>query len=137
VSYTHKWYSLTDEEVARLNPPQNARAGQDWLSVGRIARPKSRLGWFIYHLVHGLWMRYPPHKVLGYALANTKPREFDCSSLGGIKLPDGEIVYPDRAQVDDRSVTMYWDVPFTVSNSRDASDSYVAISVTEEAGDAR
>jgi hypothetical protein len=40
-----------------------------WLGMGYVPRPRSRLGWFVYHLVHGLAMRYPWWKVLGFALA--------------------------------------------------------------------
>ena len=67
------WYHLTDEEASRLNPPEDADECDEWLPVGYIPRPQTRLGWLIYHWVHGLWMRYPLLKVLGYALANTKP----------------------------------------------------------------
>lgn len=67
------WYSLSDEEAARLNPPEDAPRRDEWLPVGWIPCPKTRLGWLLYHLVHGLWMRYPLHKVVGYALANTRP----------------------------------------------------------------
>lgn len=44
-----------------------------WTSVGYVPTPKGQLGWFIYHLIHGLVMRYPIHKVLYFALNNTKP----------------------------------------------------------------
>ena len=67
------WYCLTDAEANRLNPPDDALERDEWLPVGYIPRPSTRVGWFAYHLVHGLWMRYPLHKVLGYALTNTQP----------------------------------------------------------------
>ena len=52
------------EEV--LNP-------REWLLVGHIPVPRSWLGWFVYHLIHGLWMRYPIHKVVLYSLFNSTP----------------------------------------------------------------
>lgn len=67
------WYNLTDNELNRLNPPNDAGERDEWLPVGSIPRPSTRVGWFFYHLVHGLWMRYPLHKVIGYALTNTRP----------------------------------------------------------------
>jgi hypothetical protein len=67
-----KW-ALTPDEVARLNPPEDAAERDEWLPVGYIPQPTTRLGWFAYHVVHGLWMRYPLRKVLGYAFANTQP----------------------------------------------------------------
>ena len=76
--YASYWWSLTDEEIARLNPPPDTDERDEWLLVGHIPRPRTRLGWFCYHLVHGLWMRYPLRKVLGYALANTRPETDLC-----------------------------------------------------------
>lgn len=80
------WWTLTDEESARLNPPpsyftvgddeavyERCLFHPDWLSVGYIPQPRTRLGWFVYHLLHGLVMRYPLRKVIGFALANTRP----------------------------------------------------------------
>jgi hypothetical protein len=77
------WYYLTDEEVQRLNPPEDADERDEWQPVGHIPSPKTRVGWFFYHLVHGLWMRYPLHKVLGYAICNTNPgaEVIDCDTL--------------------------------------------------------
>jgi hypothetical protein len=75
------WYALTPAEVARLNPPDDAGEHDAWLPVGYIPRPATRLGWFVYHVIHGLWMRYPLLKVLGYAVANTKPGWCDDFSL--------------------------------------------------------
>lgn len=70
------WYLLTEAEADRLNYPCDGcpREGmcesvaEQWLPVGWIPRPRTRMGWFVYHLVHGMWMRYPLHKVLGYAV---------------------------------------------------------------------
>jgi hypothetical protein len=79
------WWQLTDEEADRLNPPiLNIIEGgdgdlyvqhlfhPDWQPVGHVPAPRTRLGWFLYHLIHGLVMRYPLHKVIGFALMNTK-----------------------------------------------------------------
>lgn len=81
--FVSPWYSLTIEEANRYNPPayqmmqlEEPARYESWLPVGYIPCPRTRLGWFLYHLVHGLWMRYPLHKVLGFALAHTKPDEF-------------------------------------------------------------
>lgn len=76
-----RWYNLTPAEYDRLAAPWDAEANDAWLPVGSIPRPRTRLGWFVYHLVHGLWMRYPLHKVLGYAFANTKPVVFIIDEL--------------------------------------------------------
>lgn len=80
------WWQLTDVEVERLNPPPDVYAPGDdgnlyilvqyheeWQPVGSIPSPRTRLGWFVYHLIHGLAMRYPWWKVIGFAFANTKP----------------------------------------------------------------
>jgi len=94
------WYSLTDEEMLRLNPPDDVfddEAFYDaWLPVGVVPRPRSRLGWFCYHLLHGLLMRYPLHKALGFALANTKPEDSQSDFALALELACSEpefIVY--------------------------------------------
>jgi hypothetical protein len=81
------WYYLADAEATRLNPPDDADERDEWLPVGYIPRPSTRFGWFVYHVVHGLWMHYPPHKVFGYALANTEP------SLDVIDLTESDLHY--------------------------------------------
>ena len=48
-----------------------------WLPVGYIPRRTTRFGWFVYHVVHGLWMRYPWWKVVIFALMWTNPGEDD------------------------------------------------------------
>lgn len=83
-----QWWMLTEEEVARLNPPiqvhvfdendneyESVVYHPDWQPVGYIPSPRTRFDWFLYHLIHGLAMRYPLHKVVGFAFANTKPSE--------------------------------------------------------------
>lgn len=77
------WYHLTDDEADRLNPSfpylamkKSGGAFLDisladepgWIHVGYIPLPTTWLGWFLYHLAHGIAMRYPLHKVIGYAL---------------------------------------------------------------------
>jgi hypothetical protein len=80
------WWKLTDEEAERLNPPilgitedEEGRVylehivDDKWQPVGYIPSPRTRLGWFIYHIIHGFAMRYPWWKVIGFAFANNKP----------------------------------------------------------------
>ena len=76
-------FFLTEDEYQKLNPPLvrglvrtdglYLRALQDekWLPVGYIPRPTTRLGWFVYHVVHGLAMRYRLLPVLVYAFRNS------------------------------------------------------------------
>jgi len=78
------WYLLTDGESDRFNPPpveivEDAETGESfvsllddplWLHVGYIPMPRTRLSWFVYHLIHGVVMRYPIHKVIGYSFAS-------------------------------------------------------------------
>lgn len=73
------YFFLTEDEYERLNPPTLRplmradglyfRSLQDerWLPVGYIPRPTTRIGWFVYHVVHGLAMRYRLLPVLLYA----------------------------------------------------------------------
>lgn len=78
-------WRLTPEEAGRLNPPlleiAEDESGQlyykavddpEWLFTGYIPTPQSRLGWFIYHLIHGLAMRYPVRKVLVFSVAHAR-----------------------------------------------------------------
>ena len=71
------------ERVARdfdrkaLNPPRElciepVAVPDEWISVGYIPKPRTRLGWFTYHLLHGLAMRYPLRSVIAFALLNTR-----------------------------------------------------------------
>ena len=82
-------FELTHEETDRLNPPPPRVVFDErkeayflemlndprWLPVGYIPTPRSRLGWFAYHLVHGLVMQYPVWKVIGYSILNTGGRQ--------------------------------------------------------------
>lgn len=133
-----KWYSLTSEEADRLNPPKDVDNRPEWLPVGHIPRPTTRLGWFVYHVVHGLWMRYPLYKVLGYALANSQPGEMDYRDLPLalftiIKMPGGGTVGPDRIEWTKAGPVLYWDTPFVLVNEGDSKNNYVAISTAEVA----
>ena len=61
------------------NPPKDVimflkNVPEGWVDVGMIPEPRTRLGWFLYHLVHGLVMRYPVHRVIAFALIHTNPR---------------------------------------------------------------
>lgn len=73
-----RWFLLTDDEIQDLNPPDDVDERDDWLPVGFIPRPHTRLAWFAYHVAHGIAMKYPLHKVLGYAFFNTKPEVIEC-----------------------------------------------------------
>lgn len=78
-------FLMTQEEYDRLNPPTLSVTYDDvkgkyfiemldhpgWIPVGYIPSPNTRMGWFFYHMVHGLAMRYPFHKVFYYSLTNT------------------------------------------------------------------
>ena len=60
-----------------MNPPRDVimhlkNAPDEWLFVGFIPKPKTRLGWFMYHMIHGLAMGYPFHRVLAFSLITTK-----------------------------------------------------------------
>lgn len=90
-----RWWMLTEAELARLNPPPDIFTFDEhgnlwqllcdypqWQPVGLIPSPRGRFGWFLYHLVHGLVMRYPWWKVIGFALANTRPQNICVESDG-------------------------------------------------------
>lgn len=78
----NKSWMLPNEQYDKLNPPFNHIIHSDedgrfyaelsnsdeWLYVGHIPTPKTRLGWFLYNLIHGLWMKYPLWKVLLFAM---------------------------------------------------------------------
>lgn len=71
---------MGDDEYDRLNPPVVRAIITDdgiylrqidddrWLPVGCILTPRTRLGWFVYHMVHGLAMRYRLLPVLLYSI---------------------------------------------------------------------
>lgn len=73
------FFFLSADEYDRLNPPDRVAMlmedglyfreieGDYWLPVGYIPCPRTRLGWFIYHVVHGLAMHYRLFPVLVYA----------------------------------------------------------------------
>ncbi len=75
-----KRWMLSDYEYAELNPPleevkvikgkcwYRMLDDPDWLPVGHIPCPQTLLGWFFYHLIHGIWMRYPLWSVILYCL---------------------------------------------------------------------
>lgn len=85
---------LTDEQYDRLNPPyvdtcvlgdmliEIVIEDTDWLPVGYIPAPTTSAGWFFYHFIHGIVMRYPLWKVLLYALAESPPLEEDADEHG-------------------------------------------------------
>ena len=77
-----QWFRLTNEEANRLNPPPDAAEivedddgndwcrwaiGAGWMPMGHVPQPRTRLGWFCHNIMHGLMMRYPWHKVIGWS----------------------------------------------------------------------
>ena len=91
--------TLSGEQLERLNPPtvdaywvfdtepEHVPPGATgmlleapiddprWLPVGYIPTPTTVAGWFFYHLIHGIAMRYPLWKALLYALVESPPLE--------------------------------------------------------------
>lgn len=45
----------------------------NWMHLGYCPMPKTRWQWFVYHIAHGLLMRYPLWKILPYALKYCNP----------------------------------------------------------------
>jgi hypothetical protein len=45
----------------------------DWLYLGHCPTPLTRWQWFVYHIAHGLLMRYPLWKILPYAVKHCNP----------------------------------------------------------------
>lgn len=81
------WGRLSDSDYDRLNPPPDEMILLDdggmamrlldderWLHVGYVPTPRTRLGWFVHHVAHGLAMRYPWHKVLLWSLQESHRR---------------------------------------------------------------
>lgn len=78
-------WQLTEQEYDKRSPPvlkmqfiddilyEEKINSDEWQPVGYIPTPKTRIGWFMYHLIHGIWMRYPIHKVVLYSLFHTNP----------------------------------------------------------------
>lgn len=79
-------YVAGDFERHRLNPPTRTLIkGQDgkryeelldapdWIALGYVPRPKTQIGWFAHHIIHGLAMRYPLRAVVAFALLNSPP----------------------------------------------------------------
>lgn len=74
-----KW-RLFEDECLYLNPPEHSLKiiknnfyekvieSPNWLPVGYIPTPKTKMEWFFYHFIHGLWMKYPVWKVVLYCL---------------------------------------------------------------------
>ena len=63
----------------RMNAPKDIfiqvkEIPEEWIYVGMIPRPKTRLQRFLYHMIHGLAMGYPFHRVIAFSLIHTKPK---------------------------------------------------------------
>ena len=77
------WFTIGDAEYDRLNPPVckvifdvdgvyvQQIDDEKWLPVGHIPMPRTRAGWFVYHFVHGLFMRYRLLPVLIYSIQHS------------------------------------------------------------------
>jgi hypothetical protein len=67
VTNGEQWVKLLDDD--------------NWLWLGHCPAPQTRWEWFVYHVAHGLLMRYPLHKILPYAWKHCTPAteidEFD------------------------------------------------------------
>lgn len=82
-----RWWQLTENEADSRNPPpldvieqegkvyQEMILNPEWLLMGYIPMPKSRLQRFLHDLYHGYAMRYPWHKVFWYAVHGLITRE--------------------------------------------------------------
>lgn len=82
-----------DFDRKRMNPPlRTVINGKDgttyeerldepaWISVGYAPKPTTRLGWFVYHTIHGLLMRYPLRSVIAFALLHSPPQHHEHNS---------------------------------------------------------
>ena len=80
------YFIASDFDRKRFNPPlrtvikhkdgkqyEELLDDSDWISFGYAPRPATRLGWFVYHIAHGLLMHYPLRSVLAFALLNSPP----------------------------------------------------------------
>ncbi len=63
-------FRMTQKEYDCLNPPPDILLSGDegWHYLGHIPAPKTRIGWFVHDVLHGLAMRYRLLPVLVYAL---------------------------------------------------------------------
>jgi hypothetical protein len=100
-------WKLTEEELVRLNPPETTLMADDdgqvyesivkdsrWLNMGYVPTPQNRLQWFFLHMIAGIVMRYPIHKVFWYSLLNTSP--------DGQGFPNFEVAY----ELDDEAASV-------------------------------
>ena len=68
-----------DFDGNQFNPPYELRVAPDhvpdeWVFVGLVPAPKTRLGWFVHHLLHGIAMGYPLKSIVAFSLLNTNVR---------------------------------------------------------------
>jgi hypothetical protein len=64
-------FKMTQSEYDRLNPSfavGDVVTDDHWQYVGHIPAPKTRLGRFVYNIIHGLAMRYRLLPVLAFSL---------------------------------------------------------------------
>ena len=84
---TQPRFEMTPEEYHRLMPPPvrvkyiegvvyiEQLDSKKWLHMGHAKRPRTKYGWFKYHVLHGLMMGFPLLPVLWYAWRNRSPGE--------------------------------------------------------------
>lgn len=66
---------MTQQEYDKLNPPfrlGDMSSSVKWQYVGHIPAPRTKMGWFVYDIIHGLAMRYRLLPVLAFALGNLR-----------------------------------------------------------------
>lgn len=75
---------MTDKDYNQLNPPpvivrtignelyEKMIVDERWIRIGYIPAPRTSFGWFVYHIFHGLAMRYPLIPVLVFAFESLR-----------------------------------------------------------------
>ncbi len=76
---------MTPNDYERLMPPAvrvkwiegvyyiEQLDSEKWLHMGHVKRPRTKWGWFRYHVLHGLIMGFPVLSVVVYAWRNKSP----------------------------------------------------------------
>lgn len=55
--------------VIEGEPYEKVNTDPNWLRVGYIPKPRTRFGWFVYNMAHGIAMRYPLWNVVKFSLS--------------------------------------------------------------------
>ena len=69
-----------DFDRKAMNPPEEScivpeDIPPEWVSVGYVPRPTTKFGWFVYHFVHGIAMRYPLRAVIAFSISSVLTKE--------------------------------------------------------------